>query len=228
MNFLAEPPFLPSPSSDAALADEAQERYCALASASSLVVWGTTPSGEFFERETGWQEFTGQSPQDARGFGWLAQVHPDDVVPLHAVWSRAAQTEQPFETEYRVHHHSGEFRRVRARGVPVRQNGEVVEWIGTLTDIEDARRAQQLLSEEQTAFTICSGTTRKRRALSPIFWPSFIKTTRKPLQRACARRCKPMMWPKWNTAWFIPMGKSCGRARWAACSPATSTAPPRA
>jgi len=149
MNFLAEPPFLPSPSSDAALADEAQERYCALASASSLVVWGTTPSGEFFERETGWQEFTGQSPQDARGFGWLAQVHPDDVVPLHAVWSRAAQTEQPFETEYRVHHHSGEFRRVRARGVPVRQNGEVVEWIGTLTDIEDARRAQQLLSEEQ-------------------------------------------------------------------------------
>ena len=147
MNFLSPSPF--SPSSDSAREDEAQERYNALACASALVVWGTTAEGEFSECETGWEEFTGQSPREARGFGWLSQVHHEDLPLLHAVWQRAAHTEKPFETEYRLHHKSGKYRRVRARGVPVRQNGEVVEWIGTLADIEDARRAEQQLLEGQ-------------------------------------------------------------------------------
>ncbi len=140
---------------------DAGERYQALARASALVIWNTTPDGQFFERESGWHEFTGQSPRQARGFGWLSQVHTDDVEVLGAVWTQSAQHERAFETEYRLHHRSGEFRRVLVRGVPVRQNGKVVEWIGTLVDVEEARRAEQRLreGEERLRFALAvSGT----------------------------------------------------------------------
>ncbi len=140
---------------------DAGERYHALVRASALVIWGTTPGGEFFERETGWQEFTGQSSEDARGFGWLSQIHPEDVAELGAVWMHAAQTERAFETEYRLHRFDGQYRRVLVRGVPVRQKGVVVEWIGTLADVEDARYAQQRLveGEERLRFALSvSGT----------------------------------------------------------------------
>jgi len=130
---------------------DAGERYRALALASALVVWGTSPAGEFFDREAGWSEYTGQSSSDASGFGWLSQVHPDDVVALHTVWSHAARTETVFETRYRLHHHSGEYRRVQVRGVPVRANGQVVEWIGTLGDIEDTLRAEEELAQKTEA-----------------------------------------------------------------------------
>lgn len=140
---------------------DASERYRALARASALVIWGTTPEGEFFERETGWTQFTGQSPQESRGFGWLSQVHPDDVVPLHAVWSNAARTERAFETEYRLHRFDEQFRRVSVRGVPVRQNGIVTEWIGTLADVEDARRSEERLreGEERLRFALAVSAT---------------------------------------------------------------------
>jgi len=130
---------------------DAGERYRALALASALVIWGTSPAGEFFDREAGWSEYTGQSPDDAGGFGWLSQVHPDDVAALHGVWSHAARTEQVFETRYRLHHHSGEFRRVQVRGVPVRADGQVVEWIGTFSDIEDSLRAEEALDQKTEA-----------------------------------------------------------------------------
>ncbi len=142
---------------------DAGERYQALALASAQVIWVTTPEGEFCERETGWQKFTGQSPQDARGLGWLSQVHPDDVLPLHVMWSSAAQSEQVFEMRYRVHHHCGEYRRVLARGVPVHADGRVIEWIGTLSDVEETLRAEEQLSHSTQA--LCQSEERLRFAL---------------------------------------------------------------
>ncbi|BCM90333.1 oxygen sensor histidine kinase NreB [Abditibacteriota bacterium] len=148
-----------TPRMDAGAELEPDERYRALASV--LVVWSTTLEGEFFERETGWREFTGQSSEAARGFGWLAQVHPDDLVQLYSVWRHAAKTEQAFETEYRLKRFDGEYRRVLVRAVPIYQDGKFAEWAGTLADVEDARRAQERLreGEERLRFALAvSGT----------------------------------------------------------------------
>ncbi len=140
---------------------EAGERYRALVLASPLVVWRTTPGGEFFDDEPGWHEFTGQTAEEARGLGWLSQVHPDDGPALHAVWMNAAQAEQAFETTYRLHRFDSQYRRVAVRGVPVRHEGIVTEWIGTLTDVEDTLSAGELLreGEERLRFALAvSGT----------------------------------------------------------------------
>lgn len=113
------------------------------------IVWSKTPKGEFIERENGWQEFTGQPSEESRGMGWLSQLHPDDVASVYATWSSAAQAERAYEAEFRLHRFDGEYRRVMVRGIPVRQDGSVIEWIGTLTDVEDARLAESQLQEGQ-------------------------------------------------------------------------------
>ena len=136
-----------NPTDENAPLPAADERYRALVLASPLVVWRTTPEGEFFDDEPGWHQFTGQTAEEARGVGWLGQVHPDDVEALHAVWMNAAQTEQAFETRYSLHRFDGQYRRVAVRGVPVRHEGIVTEWIGTLADVEDGLRAGEQLRE---------------------------------------------------------------------------------
>ncbi|MDB5243519.1 MAG: domain S-box protein [Spirosoma sp.] len=148
-----------APHNEASGAQSADERQRALAS--MLVIWSTTPDGRFFERETGWQEFTGQSPAEARDFGWLDCVHPDDLKSLYAIWIHASQTLQAFELEYRVRRFDGEYRRALVRAVPIRDDGQLIEWTGTLADVEDARRAEERLreGEERLRFALAvSGT----------------------------------------------------------------------
>ncbi|RYX86259.1 PAS domain S-box protein [bacterium] len=124
---------------------EADARYRALASV--LVIWSTTPEGEFFERETGWREFTGQAPTLARGFGWLDCVHPEDLAQLRSVLKHGALTEQAFEAEFRLRRFDGEYRIVLVRAVPIYHDQKFVEWAGTLADIEEARRSDERLRE---------------------------------------------------------------------------------
>ncbi len=138
---------------------EMDERYRTLAS--TLVIWSTAHTGRFFGLQTGWVKFTGQTPQEACNFGWVQRVHPDDHKTLYEAWRNASRTGQAFETEYRVRRFDGEYRRVTVRAIPLFLDGEFVEWAGTMSDVEDARRAEDRLREgdERLRFALAvSGT----------------------------------------------------------------------
>jgi PAS domain S-box-containing protein len=95
-----------------------------------------------------WRALTGQSEADARGAGWLDALHPDDRAASEAAWRRALATRTPFTTEYRLRLADGSYRWYRARGVPVLERDEVREWVGTLEDIDEERRAEEARREE--------------------------------------------------------------------------------
>ena len=95
-----------------------------------------------------WYEYIGKV-EGTEGWGWINHPvhHPDDLDRTVARWAEAILTGNPYEIEYRLRRHDGAYRWHLGRATPIRDaNGQVVQWFGTNTDIDDIRRMQAKLS----------------------------------------------------------------------------------
>jgi len=92
-----------------------------------------------------WTEYTGLSVEKTSGAGWQRAIHPEDLVRHSEKWRISVATGQPFEDEARFRRAAdGGYRWFLVRCVPLRdQTGKILRWYGTLTDIEDRKRAEQ-------------------------------------------------------------------------------------
>jgi PAS domain S-box-containing protein len=92
-----------------------------------------------------WTEYTGLSVEQSLGIGWQRAIHREDLLRHSEKWRISVATGQLFEDEARFRRAAdGEYRWFLVRGVPLRdQHGKIVKWYGTLTDIEDRKRAEQ-------------------------------------------------------------------------------------
>src|SRR5262249_61315161 len=93
---------------------------------------------------------TGFSSEQLRGRGWLDALHPEDrkVEELRAAFA----AREPFENEVRIRSANGDYRWFVLRMTPLRnEQGTIVKWYGTASDVEERRRAMEALrdSEEQ-------------------------------------------------------------------------------
>jgi PAS domain S-box-containing protein len=116
-------------------------RYEALISAEGSIVWVLDPELRPTGRNQPWELYTGQATEEYAQLGWLSAVHPDDREAIRAEAARAMAAGSSLTTEFRVRRADGEYRRTFIRAIPIREDGRVVEWIGTANDVEDARRA---------------------------------------------------------------------------------------
>ena len=116
-------------------------RYEALISAEGSIVWVVDPQLRPTGRNVPWELYTGQRPEDYAALGWLSAVHPEDRDAIRAEAARAMNAENAIAIEFRVRRADGEYRRNFVRAIPIREAGRVVEWIGTASDVEDARKA---------------------------------------------------------------------------------------
>jgi PAS domain S-box-containing protein len=92
-----------------------------------------------------WTEYTGLSVEETSGIGWQRAVHHEDLGRHSEKWRASVAGGQPFEDEARFRRAAdGEYRWFLVRSVPLQdQHCRVVSWYGTLTDIEDRKRAEQ-------------------------------------------------------------------------------------
>ena len=91
-----------------------------------------------------WVEYTGLSVDSTSGGGWQSAVHPDDFDGHINKWQASIASGEPFENEARHRSANGEYRWFLVRAVPLRdESGRIRKWYGTLTDIEDRKRAEQ-------------------------------------------------------------------------------------
>jgi PAS domain S-box-containing protein len=123
---------------------DSEKRYRSLAEATSSIVWTGDENGAVVEEMPGWEAFTGQTYPEYRGFGWLHALHPEDRPPENLWEKLSASDPTPMEGEYRLRSREGEYRRIVLRGVPILgERGETREWVGTIFDVEDTRRAEE-------------------------------------------------------------------------------------
>ncbi|HEX9951763.1 MAG TPA: PAS domain S-box protein, partial [Rubricoccaceae bacterium] len=128
-------------------------RYRTLVEATAAVVWSATTTGAMAADADAWCAFTGQTPDEAAGLGWLDAVHPDDRERVRSRWTAAVAGRAPFEIELRLSRADGETRRIYARAVPVLGPGRTVaEYVGVGTDIEEQNAAALALAASEARF----------------------------------------------------------------------------
>lgn len=92
------------------------------------------------------RDYAGLGDEKLAGNNWGSIVHPDDLPVAAAAWQRAVATATPYQAEFRLRRSDGAFRWHIARAMPIRaEDGSIERWVGTNTDIEDQKRATELL-----------------------------------------------------------------------------------
>jgi PAS domain S-box-containing protein len=123
-----------------------------------ILAWSCRPDGtaEFLNQR--WIEYTGRCLEEAVGWGWQAVIHPQDLEKLMATWLGLLASGEPGQEEARLRRFDGEYRWFLFRAVPVRdEQGKVIRWYGTNTDIEDLKRAESLLAAEKRVMEMIAG-----------------------------------------------------------------------
>ena len=127
---------------------ESEAKFRAITDAMPQMVWSTLPDGFHDYYNQRWYDFTGLEPGETDGERWATVFHPDDRERAWALWRNALATGEQYEIEYRLRHHSGEYRWVLGRALPVRDDqGRIVRWMGTCTDIDQQKRSEAILRD---------------------------------------------------------------------------------
>lgn len=119
------------------------------------MAWCALPDGfaEFHNQR--WLDYTGLTDEEALGWGWRAAMHPDDSRAAVDDWRGIIASKKPAEGERIIRKFDGEYRRHMYRAAPLMDGqGNIVRWYGTLTDIEDRKRAEDSLRSSEQNFRL--------------------------------------------------------------------------
>jgi PAS domain S-box-containing protein len=131
----------------AAVAREGAQRYSFLADAVPVMIWTARPDGGLDYYNKAWFDYTGQTPAQAKDWGWGSVLHPDDLQPCVDRWKHSLATGEDYDCEYRFRRGADGIYRWFLGLASARRNeaGEIVQWVGTSTDIDDQKRAHSEL-----------------------------------------------------------------------------------
>ena len=124
-----------------------EERYRILMESIPQAVWRADTDGEVSEWNDYWYEYTGQTCEEASGFGWMKALHPDDVEGVLERMRAAGAGRELYQAEYRLRRASdGGYRWHLAWGRPMKdKDGNILYWFGSVTDIDDQKRTEEEL-----------------------------------------------------------------------------------
>ncbi len=123
---------------------ESEQRFRVITEASPVLVWmsGTDKLCYYFNKV--WLDFVGRSLEQERGNGWTENVYPEDFDRCLQVYVNNFDARRPFEVEYRLRHHTGQYRWILDRGVPrFAPDGAFEGYVGGCLDIHDQKEAAE-------------------------------------------------------------------------------------
>jgi len=97
-------------------------------------------------------EYFGKTPEELKNWATGDAVHPDDLPRVIDAWRRSVETGEPYALELRQRRADGVYRWFQSRALPARDTeGRITGWYMLLTDIDDRKRAEDVLrSNEQS------------------------------------------------------------------------------
>ncbi|MCM2369669.1 PAS domain-containing hybrid sensor histidine kinase/response regulator [Aporhodopirellula aestuarii] len=130
----------------------ANARHKALIEGTRSIVWTANPEGRFITPQASWERYTGQTWNELRDFGWVNVIHEEDRDELLRKWNQASTTLTKYQSTGRIWSHVDKaFRQFVAEAVPVFDtDGSVLEWVGTISDIEEQHQAEVNLGIART------------------------------------------------------------------------------
>lgn len=127
---------------------ESEGRFRMIADNISQLAWTCDRLGAVTWYNKRWLEYTGLSFDDMKGWNWSRVQHPDHLARVVARVTQSAQTGEPWEDTFPLLGKDGTYRWFLSRALPIRDDeGEIVCWFGTNTDVDDQVRAEEALRE---------------------------------------------------------------------------------
>jgi PAS domain S-box-containing protein len=115
--------------------------FQALANSIPQLVWMAKPDGTAFWHNRRWHEYTGT---DA-GATFSGALHREDAAAVNSGWTHSLQTGKPFDMTLRMRGADGKYRPFLTRIIALKEEGQVVRWFGTATDISEQRAVEDAL-----------------------------------------------------------------------------------
>src|SRR6202165_464839 len=108
----------------------------------------TDGSNDFVNRR--WSNYTGLYQEEVKRVGCKVAIHPEDLPKWLDQWRTLVASGEGGEIEARLRRHDGAYRWFLIRVEPLQdESGEMVRWYGTNTDIEDRKRAEEKLRQDE-------------------------------------------------------------------------------
>lgn len=133
--------------------EESEGYFRMMADSSPTALWVTKPDGycTYLNRE--WYSMTGQTPEEALGFGWLKATHPEDAERAGKIFLDANSKQIPFSILYRLRHKNGEYRWAIDSGRPrFDERGEFQGYLGSVVDVHEQQLAEEKVRESETRY----------------------------------------------------------------------------
>lgn len=127
---------------------EGEARFRALADNMSQLAWMADRDGAIFWYNQRWVEYTGTTLEDMQVSGWPSVHHPDHIQRVTEGARRSFETGEQWEDVFPLLGRDGRYRWFLSRARPFRDDdGRIVSWIGTHTDITAQRDAEEVLRQ---------------------------------------------------------------------------------
>ncbi len=119
--------------------------YKLIVDSSPNMIWRSGLDAACYYFNPTWLVFTGRRMEDEVGEGWVQGVHPDDLDSCVDYYLRHFRQREPFEMNYRLRRHDGQYRWINDRGIPVYgDDGEFNGYIGSCMDITEKVEGQAI------------------------------------------------------------------------------------
>jgi PAS domain S-box-containing protein len=146
---------------------ESERRYASIAKLSPVGIFQSDRDGHDTYVNDRCCEIMGLAPAEASGLGWMKVLHPDDRERVLQQWEQLIQENVPFHAEYRFQRADGTICWVIGQAsAETDAQGQIIGYVGTLTDISDRKRAEQALQESEGRFRLLAET------IEDVFWMS--------------------------------------------------------
>src|SRR5882724_9813577 len=97
-----------------------------------------------------WSDYTGLSQAEVKRVGCKVAIHPGDLPKWLDQWRALLASGAGGEIEARLRRHDGAYRWFLIRVEPLQEeSGEILRWYGTNTDIEERKRTEEKLREDE-------------------------------------------------------------------------------
>ena len=162
---------------------DSEEKLRALADNISQLAWMGDAQGDLYWFNRPWFDYTGTQLQDVAGRGWLGVHHPDHAGRVAQRFRESVASGQPWEDTFPIRRHDGEYRWFLARAQPLRdpQDGRVIRWFGTDTDVTDQLMVERALRESQQSLVAREAALRHADRQKDIFLATLAHELRNPL-----------------------------------------------
>jgi PAS domain S-box-containing protein len=123
---------------------ERELRFRTMADSMPQLSWTARGDGFITWYNQRWYTYTGTTPEQMEGWGWQIVHDPECLPEVMAHWSEVIARGEAFEMEFPLRGADGRYRRFLTRAIPFKNaQGQVEQWFGTNTDVDELKRAQE-------------------------------------------------------------------------------------